>query len=151
MISKLSKNIAMILILATTPNSLSSELSVRIKVANPDAVVMLVIKVALPTLVITRCNAFTWLPWFLYSCWYLLIKKIQLGIPITIMSGGIIAVSTVISYPSNPRNPKAHITPMITVIMEINVALYDLKKKKNINEVTSNAAPTKMPISSMMF
>ena len=47
---------------ATTPNSLSSLLSVMINVANPDAVVMFVIKVALPTLVITRCNDFTLLP-----------------------------------------------------------------------------------------
>ena len=31
------------------------------------------------------------------GCWYLLIKKIQLGIPITIINGGIIAVKTVIS------------------------------------------------------
>ena len=38
---------------ATTPNSLSNLLSVEMKVANPDAVVTLVIKVALPILVIT--------------------------------------------------------------------------------------------------
>ena len=82
---------------ATIPNSFSSVLSVMIKVANPAAVVTLVIKVAFPTLVITLCNDLALLPWFLISCWYLLIRKIQLGIPMTMINGGIIAVRTVIS------------------------------------------------------
>ena len=42
----------------TIPNSLNKSLLVAINVANPTAVVMLVIKVAVPVLVITRCNAF---------------------------------------------------------------------------------------------
>ena len=42
-----------ILIDATTPNSFNILLFVRINVANPDAVVRLVIKVALPILTIT--------------------------------------------------------------------------------------------------
>ncbi len=79
------------------PNSFSKSLSVIIKVANPAAVVRFVIKVALPTLEITRCKDFALLPCFLISCWYLLIKKIQFGIPITIIKGGIMAVKTVIS------------------------------------------------------
>ncbi len=41
---------------ATIPNSVKSSLSVTIKVAKPAAVVKLVIKVALPTLEITRCK-----------------------------------------------------------------------------------------------
>ena len=45
----------------------------------------------------------------------------------------------------------AHITPMITVNIAIIVALKDLKKKKNNKEVTNNAAPTKRPISSIIF
>ena len=45
--------IAKILREATIPNSSSSLLSVIINVANPEAVVTLVIKVALPILVIT--------------------------------------------------------------------------------------------------
>ena len=53
----------------------------------------------------------------------------QFGIPITMINGGMIAVSTVISYLNNPINPKAQITPIITVHIEINVALKDLKKK----------------------
>ena len=85
------------------------------------------------------------------SCWYLLIKKIQLGIPITIINGGIKAVKTVISYLRNLRIPKVHITPIQTTINEINVALNDLKKKKKINDVTNNAAPTNRPISSTIF
>ena len=39
---------------ATVPNSINSLLWVIIKVAKPAAVVVFVIKVALPTLVITR-------------------------------------------------------------------------------------------------
>ena len=54
--------IASILNDATTPNSFNNVLSVKINVANPDAVVTLVINVALPTLVITRCKLFTLLP-----------------------------------------------------------------------------------------
>ena len=57
-IMRLSKNIDTIQILATIPNSLNKVLSVKIKVANPLAVVRLVIKVALPILVMTRCNDF---------------------------------------------------------------------------------------------
>lgn len=49
---------AIIQIEATIPNSLSSWLFVKINVANPEAVVTLVINVAFPTLAITRCNDF---------------------------------------------------------------------------------------------
>jgi hypothetical protein len=41
---------------ATIPNSVSNLLSVIINVANPEAVVTLVIKVAFPILEITRCS-----------------------------------------------------------------------------------------------
>ena len=58
MIKRLSKNIAMIFIEATIPNSDRSLLLVKIKVAKPEAVVTLVIKVAFPTFAITRCNDF---------------------------------------------------------------------------------------------
>ena len=81
---------------ATVPNSLNSLLSVKIKVPKPAAVVIFVNNVAFPTFEITRCNDLALLPWFLISCWYLLIRKIQLGITITIINGGIIAVKTVI-------------------------------------------------------
>ncbi len=74
-----------------------------------------------------------------------------MGIPITIINGGISAVSTVISYLRRPRIPKAHITPMVTTKMEIRVARTLRKKKKNIKEVTARAAPMNFPISSMMF
>src|SRR5210317_659088 len=78
-------------------------------------------------------------------------RKIQFGIPITMIKGGIKAVNTVISYSSKPIIPKVHITPISTTTIEINVALQDLKKKKNINEVTPSAAMINFPISSMMF
>ena len=54
MIKRQSKNMAMMLSDATVPNSVKILLCVMMKVANPDAVVVLVIRVALPTLVITR-------------------------------------------------------------------------------------------------
>ena len=43
---------------AIIPNSRNSLLSTKTKVAKPDAVVILVIKVAFPILEITRCKAF---------------------------------------------------------------------------------------------
>ena len=69
----------------------------------------------------------------------------------TIMSGGIKAVSTVISYCNNPKIPKVHMTPTTTTNMEMKVALNDLKKKKKISEVTKMAAKIKMLISSTIF
>ena len=56
MISNERINMPIILIEATIPNSFKSLLSVIIKVANPEAVVIFVIKVAFPILEITRCN-----------------------------------------------------------------------------------------------
>ncbi len=46
----------------TIPNSFNNSLLVMIKVAKPAAVVKLVIKVAVPTLVITLCNALALFP-----------------------------------------------------------------------------------------
>ena len=144
-------NIIMILIDATIPNSRSSVLLVSINVAKPQAVVMLVISVAFPIFEMTRCNDRAWLPCFLISFWYLLIRKIQFGTPITMIIGGISAVRTVISYPNNPIIPNAHITPITTMDMEMKVARYDLKKKKKISVVTSVAATTNKPISSKII
>ena len=67
------------------------------------------------------------------------------------MTGGIRAVRTVISYRSRPRVPKAHITPIITTQSDMKVARNDRKKKKKIREVTARAAKMNIPISSMMF
>ena len=97
MINKESIKIKMILIDATIPNSFNTLLSVRIKVAKPDAVVRLVISVAFPIFIITLRRDLNMFPCFAISCWYLLIKKIQLGTPITIIKGGISAVRIVIS------------------------------------------------------
>ena len=80
----------------------------------------------------------------------MLIKKIQLGIPITIIKGGIIAVSTVNSYSKIPTIPSVHITPTETAIIEINVALNDLKNKKKISEVTINARIRNFPNSALI-
>ncbi len=142
---------AIIFIEATVPNSFKTLLSVNMKVANPEAVVRLVIKVAFPIFMITRCKDLTLLPCFATSCWYLLMKKIQLGMPITMINGGINAVSIVISYPNQPRIPNAHMTPMITTNMEIKVARKDRKKRKKIMDVSNMAEMTKTPISSTIF
>ena len=69
----------------------------------------------------------------------------------TIIKGGISAVRTVISNCNNPSTPNAHITPVITTLKVISVALYDLKKKKKIQIVTQIAIITNLPISSIMF
>ena len=151
MINNESRNIARILIEATVPNSFSTLLSVRIKVANPEAVVKFVINVAFPIFMITRRSDFALFPCFATSCWYLLIRKIQLGIPMTMIRGGINAVSIVISYPIQPKIPKAHMTPMTTTNIEINVARKDRKNRKKIMVVTSIAEITKIPISSTIF
>ena len=73
-----------------------------------------------------------------------------MGIPITIINGGITAVSTVSSYSRIPIIPKVHITPIHTVQIEIKVALNDLKKKKKIREVTKIARRMKYPSSALM-
>ena len=54
MINNDSRNIAIIFIEATVPNSFNILLSVKMKVANPEAVVKFVINVALPIFMITR-------------------------------------------------------------------------------------------------
>ena len=58
----------------------------------------------------------------------------QFGIPITIINVGTKAVSTVISYRNNPKNPNDHITPTITMHIEIKVVLKERKKKKKIKK-----------------
>ena len=103
---------------ATIPNSTKICVWVIIKVAKPAAVVALVIKVAFPTFCMTLLSALTLFPCCLYSLWYLFKRKIQLGIPITIISGGISAVRTVILKPRRCIVPIAHITPIPTTNME---------------------------------
>ena len=81
----------------TIPNSINKSLLETIKVAKPMAVVRFVIKVAIPILVVTRCNALALFPCTLYSWWYLLVRNIQFGIPMTMIKVGTKAVKTVIS------------------------------------------------------
>ena len=96
MISNAKIKMLIIFTEANIPNSFSKLLLTKTKVAKPDAVVILVIKVAFPILEITRCNAFACCPCFFISCWYLLIRKTAFGTPITIIKGGIKADKTVI-------------------------------------------------------
>ena len=56
------RNIAKILMEATIPNSFRTLLSVRMKVANPEAVVKFVINVAFPIFMITRRKDFALFP-----------------------------------------------------------------------------------------
>ena len=67
------------------------------KVANPEAVVKLVSKIAFPILTITSLRDCCLLLLLEYSCWYLFIRNTQLVTPIIIIRGGINAVKTVIS------------------------------------------------------
>ena len=46
----------------------------------------------------TRCRDLALFPCLLTSCWYLLIKNIQLGIPMTMIRGGISAGGNVANY-----------------------------------------------------
>ena len=146
-----SKKMPIMLREATMPNSFKILLFVKIKVAKPDAVVRLVIKVAFPIFVITRWSDLALFPCLATSSWYLLMRKIQLGIPITIIKGGIRAVKTVISKRRKPNTPKAHITPISTTNKEIKVALNERKKRKKMKEVRRVANTTNKPISSTIF
>ena len=67
-------NMPMMFSAVITPNCFRISLCVKMKVANPSAVVKLVSSVALPTLTIMRCNAMALFPWRLNSAWYLLTK-----------------------------------------------------------------------------
>mgnify|MGYP000182441890 CR=1 FL=1 len=119
-----------ILINETIPNSTIILELVNTNVPKPRAVVALVRKVALPTFWIINSKDLILLLLFLNSCWYLLIKKMAFGTPITIINGGIKAIKTVISYLNKPIKPNAQTTPMLTTNSVIAVALKDLKKKK---------------------
>jgi hypothetical protein len=91
------------------PNSFKISLLVIMKVANPAAVVKLVIKVAVPTLVMTLCCS----GFITVSAIFLLVlisKKIQFGIPITITKVGTSAVRTVISNEINQEVKSPHNT-----------------------------------------
>ena len=86
------------------------------------------------------------------------IRKIQFGIPITIIKGGIRPVRTDISKSpagvliiKSPRIPTVQTTPIITTNNEIKVALKDLKKRKKIIDVIINAKITKVEISLLIL
>ena len=95
MISSEMQNIARMLTEAITPNCWSTSLVVKMKAAKPRAVVAFVMNVALPTFFTIRVRARALLPCRLYSAWYLLSRLMQLGTPITIMSGGIRPIKAV--------------------------------------------------------
>ena len=128
-----TKNISMA---ATIPNSTNIALLVEINVAKPNAVVVLVRKIAFPVFSITLLRALIWLLCFLYSLWYLFNKKIQLGMPITIISGGIKPVKSVISKSNNDKTPSDQTTPILTTSMEYIITLNERKNKYKISEVT---------------
>lgn len=112
------KYVAITLIAATTPNSTSMELLVKYNTPKPMAVVMLAKNKVIPMVSILRCRAFILLPWAKNSPWYLLMRKIQLGKPITMMSGAIKPDNTVILYPKSSMMPMDQTTPMTTTMSE---------------------------------
>ena len=77
----------------------------------------------------------------------LLIKKIQLGIPITMITGGTKAVKIVTLYPKYPIIPKENITPKITTIIDTTVALNDRKNRNNIKDVIKRVSKINTDIS----
>jgi hypothetical protein len=68
-------------------------------------------------------------------------KKIQFGIPITITKVGTSAVRLLFQNEINQKSKS--ITPITTIKIEINVALKERKKKKNIKEVINKETPIK--------
>ena len=60
------------------------------------------------------------------------------------------AVKTVNSYSNSPTIPSVHITPIVTVKIEIIVALKDLKKRKKIKDVTTKAKIKNLPNSALI-
>ena len=74
MMSSEMQNIARMLTDAMTPNCCSTSLVVKMKAANPSAVVAFVMKVAFPTFLTMRVRARPLLPCRLNSAWYLLSK-----------------------------------------------------------------------------
>jgi hypothetical protein len=79
--------------------------------------------------------------------WYLLSKRMQLGIPITIISGGIKPVSAVILYPKSTIVPNEQITPTITISNENITGVVLRKNAISIKAVTKMARPKNMVIS----
>ena len=150
MIKEIKKTTS-ILIDATIPNWTNKSVLVIIKVENPAAVVALVMNVALPTFWIVLDIAFILLPWSLHSKWYLFNKKTQLGIPITIIKGGISAVKKVILNPNKWIVPIAQITPIPTTIIEKKTDENDLKNKNIITAVVKKANIIKNWTSFLVF
>src|SRR3954466_12569466 len=91
--------VAITLIAATTPNSTSMEEFVKYNTPKPMAVVTFARNKSTPIVSIITEIAFSLLPCFAYSAWYLLKRKTQFGIPITMISGAMTPLSTVTLYP----------------------------------------------------
>ena len=94
--------------------------------------------------------AFILLPCSTISRWNLVIKKIQFGIPITIINGGIKAMRIDRLKPNIPMVPSDQITATKTTMLQITTMRMDLKNMKIRIEVTKMARPMKIYISSMM-
>tara|TARA_B110000008_G_scaffold90663_1_gene92892 strand:- start:3 stop:269 length:267 start_codon:yes stop_codon:yes gene_type:complete len=75
----------------------------------------------------------------------------QLGIPITINTGGTRAIKIEISYPNKAILPKERITPITTTIIDEIAALNDLKKKYKINAVIIKVNKINIEISFFTF
>ena len=71
----------------------------------------------------------------------------QLGIPITIINGGIKAINIDRGYPSVAMVPSDQITVIATMVIQITTTRTDLKKKYIKSELTNIESPIKMYIS----
>ena len=71
----------------------------------------------------------------------------QLGIPITIINGGIKAINIDRGYPSVAMVPSDQITVTATMVIQITTTRTDLKKKYIKSELTNIESPIKMYIS----
>src|SRR5688500_15607625 len=132
---------------ATTPNSTSIVLLVKYRTPKPMAVVILARNRVMPIVSMVRASAFTLLPCMENSLWYVLMRTIQVGRPITIMSGAIRPLSTVILYPKSSMIPMDQTTPMITTISENTTVEIERKSSQRMMAVTITARIRKRVIS----
>jgi len=111
------------------PNSRSTSLRVTARVAKPEAVVRLVIRVAVPMRMITRCRALILLPYRENSKLYLFSIYMLFSMPMMISRGGIIPVRMVILYPKRAIMPMDQITWISTIHTGITTAFTERKKR----------------------
>ena|SRR6185369_7875162 len=143
------KYVASTLIAATTPNSTNMVLFVKYNTAKPIAVVIFARNKVMPMVSMVLVSAFILLPCALNSLWYLLIRKIQFGKPMTMIKGAISPDRTVILYPNSSMIPIDQTTPITTTINEKKTVVSVLKNIHKIIAVTITASVRNKVISAL--